>query len=345
MNDFGVEEVEAALRLLKNDKAAGEDGILPEFLKHMGIEGKFWLARLFASVKNNNTLPKQWRKAKVVAILKPGKPGDNPKSYRPISLLSVVYKLFERVLLVRIQTKIEEHLPAEQAGLRQGRSCSEQVLSLTTFIEKGFQKKLKTGAVFLDLSCAYDTVWKRGLLLKLAKILRCKTSLRLIDNILSDRKFRVHLNGKVSKYKFLQNGLPQGSVLSPILFNAYTADITNTSSRKFMYADDVGLAAQAESFEKVEDILNEDLVRVQKYFKFWFLTLNPNKTTSIAFHLSNLLHKWKIKSSPLCDCGQIQSIKHIVEECPQTRYKGGIEGLHKCDDGAMDWLSKTNVCL
>jgi retron-type reverse transcriptase len=104
---------------------------------------------------------------------------------------------------------------------------------------------------------------------------------------LSDRKFKVHLNGKISKYKFLQNGLPQGSILFPILLNAYTADITNTSSRKFMYAEDVGLATQAESFEKVEDILNEDLVRVQKYFKSWFLTLNLNKTTSIAFHLSN----------------------------------------------------------
>ena len=92
MKDFGVEEVEAALRLLKNGKAAGEDGILPEFLKHMGIKGKFWLARLFSTVKNNNTLPKQWREAKVVAILKPGKPDDDPKSYRPISLLSVVYK-------------------------------------------------------------------------------------------------------------------------------------------------------------------------------------------------------------------------------------------------------------
>jgi len=228
MNDLGVEEGEAVLRLLKNVKAASEDGILPEFLKHMGIKGKFWLERLFSSVKNNNTLPKQLREAKVIAILKPGKPGD-PKSYRPISLLSVVYKLFETVLLVRIQTKIEEHLPAEQVGFRQGRSSSGQVLSLTMFIENGFQKKLKTGTVFLDLSCAHHTVWKRGLLLKLAKILRCKTSLRLIDNILSDRKFREHLNGKGSKYKFLQNGLLQGSVLSPILFNAYTADITNIS--------------------------------------------------------------------------------------------------------------------
>jgi len=95
MNDFGVEEAEAALRLLKNGKAAGEDGILPEFLKHMGIKGKFWLASLFSSVKNNNTLPKPWREAKVVAILKLGK-----------LLLSVVYKLFEKVFLERTQKKI-----------------------------------------------------------------------------------------------------------------------------------------------------------------------------------------------------------------------------------------------
>jgi hypothetical protein len=120
MNDFDVEEVEAALKLLKNGKAAGVDGMLPEFLKHLGTKWKFLLTRLFTSVKNNNTLPKQWREAKVIAILKPGKPDDDPKSYRPISLLSVVYKSFERVLLARIQTQIDEHLPVEQVGFRYG---------------------------------------------------------------------------------------------------------------------------------------------------------------------------------------------------------------------------------
>ncbi|VVC42661.1 Reverse transcriptase domain [Cinara cedri] len=83
------------------------------------------------------------------------------------------------------------------------------------------------------------------------------------------------------------NIVDQGSVLSPVLFNVYTSDIMNTTSWKFMYADDVGLVTQAESFEKLEEILNEDLSIVQTYFKSWHLTLNPNKTTSIAFHLNN----------------------------------------------------------
>ena len=119
-----------------------------------------------------NTLPKLWRQAKVIAILKPGKPGRDPKNYRPISLLSVIYKLFKRVRLKRIQPQVEKALPKEQAGFRQGRSCCEQVLSLVTHVENGLQNRLKSGAVFLDLTSTYDTVWKRGLLLKLAQIFK-----------------------------------------------------------------------------------------------------------------------------------------------------------------------------
>jgi hypothetical protein len=75
----------------------------------------------------------------------------------------------------------------------------------------------------------------------------------------------VLLNGRESRYKYLQIGLLKGSVLSPVLFNVYTSDIVNTTSRKFLYADNVGLVAQAESFEKLEDILNEDLSIVQTF--------------------------------------------------------------------------------
>lgn len=158
MLDFNVADIEMALSLLKNGKAAGVDRVLPEFIKHLGPKGKLWLTNLFSYVKNTTTSPKVWREAKVIALLKPGKSGNDPKSYRPISLLSVVYKLFERVLLARIQMKIEVTLPKELAGFRQNRSCCEQVLSMVTHVENKFQERKKSGAVFLDLTCAYDTV-------------------------------------------------------------------------------------------------------------------------------------------------------------------------------------------
>jgi len=81
MQDFNDADIEMALSLVKNGKAAGADGVLPVFIKHIGPKGKMWLANLFSYVKNTTTLPKVWREAKVIAILKPGKSGNDPKNY------------------------------------------------------------------------------------------------------------------------------------------------------------------------------------------------------------------------------------------------------------------------
>ncbi|KAL4104035.1 hypothetical protein QTP88_019348 [Uroleucon formosanum] len=313
MNDFIEEEVHLALKNVKNGKAAGVDGILPEFIKNLGPRSRLWLARFFTSVANKGTLPKAWREAKVVAILKPNKPGNDPRNYRPISLLSVIYKLFERLLLRRMSPLLDRTIPMEQAGFRSGRNCCEQVLALTTYVENSFQNKLKSGAVFLDLSAAYDTVWKRDLLLKLAKNLRYKATLRLLEQILSDRSFKVNMNGETSRKRILQNGLPQGSVLSPTLFNVYTADIEVTNSRKFIYADDIGLVAQGKTFEQLKETLNKDLDTLQNYFKNWHLNLNANETTAVAFHLNNHEANRELKL-------KIGGVNIANEECP--RYFG-----------------------
>lgn len=243
--------------------------------------------KLFSKIIDSGKVPKPWLEAKVIAILKPGKPAQDPKSYRPISLLSTVYKLFERVLARRLTPVFEKHYPPEQAGFREGRSTCEQVVALNMHVGNGFQLGNKSGLVLLDLTAAYDTVWKRGLLFKVAKILKCKKTLQLLDNMLSNRKITVHMNGQISKQKILQNGLPQGSVLSPMLFNIYTADVPETMSRKFTYADDIAIVAQTKTFEEMESILNKDLDTLHRYFEKWHLQLNPKKTTALALHLNN----------------------------------------------------------
>ena len=103
--------------------------------------------------------PESWKQAKIIAILKPKKPAGNPHSYRPISLLSCLYKLTECIILFCIGPIIDQILPIEQAGFRPTRDTTEQVLVLTSFIEAGFEKRLKTGTVFFDLPAAYDTAW------------------------------------------------------------------------------------------------------------------------------------------------------------------------------------------
>ena len=125
----------------------------------------------------------------MVAIPKPGKPVGDPKSYRPISLLCVFYKILERLIYARVEPLIDPLLPKEQAGFRRGKSTVDQVVLLTQNIEDSFEAKKKAGAVFIDLTAAYDTVWHRGLTCKLLRLLPDKHIVKMIMELVRNRNF------------------------------------------------------------------------------------------------------------------------------------------------------------
>jgi hypothetical protein len=287
--NFSIDELNIAISSMKCGKAVGIDGMYTEFIKHFGPAVKIWLLKFFNEIFKKSKIPKEFKRSKILAIVKPGKDGSDPSHYRPIALLSICYKLFEKLLYNRIKNKIEESLPKEQAGFRSDRGCNEQVLALTTYIENGFQRQLKTFAAFVDLSAAYDTVWREGLILKLARIIPDQKLCNLMNNMLSNRYFQVYLNDDISKWKRLNNGLPQGSVLAPILFNLYISDIplTLVKSRMFMYADDLAVAYQGKSFEEGQKVLESDINVIFNYYISWRLKPNPSKTVVSAFHLNN----------------------------------------------------------
>ena len=287
---FTMGELQEAINTLKPGKAAGLDGITPEMIKHFGIKTLEWIRALFNNCAATFKLPKIWKKAKVAALLKPKKDPKLPTSYRPISLFCTLYKLYERMILGRIQPTVDDHLSPDQAGFRPGRSCCGQVLNLTQYIEDGFENKLITGTVFVDLTAAYDTVNHRALLLKIAKIVRNTTIVHIIESLLTNRRFFVEMDGKRSRWRLQKNGLPQGSVLAPILFNIYTNDQPQFNNiRRFIYADDLCIATQAKDFTIIEERLNKALEDLTKYYEKWFLNANPRKTQVCAFHLHNRL--------------------------------------------------------
>ena len=174
-NDITTLEVSSAIKSLKLGKAPGPDGIHNEFIKNCGTKLVHWLNEFLNICYRHIRIPKQWRHANVISILKPGKPETSPRSYRPISLLCTTYKLLERILLTRIEPIIDKLLPKEQAGFRKGRSTVDQVAKLTPTIEDAFDKKEIMGSVFIDLTAAYDTVWHQGLRVKFNECLPLTT--------------------------------------------------------------------------------------------------------------------------------------------------------------------------
>lgn len=288
-SEFTVNEIKVAISSIKNGKAAGVDGIYNEFLINLGQNSIIWLAKFYSNILDTGRIPSIFLKAKILAIKKPGKKGDSAEDFRPISLLCTCYKLLERLLFNRISPKIYECIPNEQAGFRPDRSCCDQVLALTTYIEIGFQQKKKTGTAFIDLSAAYDTVWRHGLLYKLIDVIPSYKLIVLLNNMLANRIIQVFLGSNKSRPRRLNDGLPQGSVLAPLLFILYISDLPETKSNKFIYADDISLASQHESFDLIEEDLNKDLLSLWCYFKKWRLRPNETKSEVNVYHLSNHL--------------------------------------------------------
>ena len=251
-----------------------------------------WLREVFSQCMCVLRLPKVWRRADIIAVLKPNKSADDAKNYRPMSLLCVPLTLLERLLLSRLDPVIDPQLPPEQAGFRHGRSTTDQVTLLTDDIEAGFEHNQKVGVAHVDLTAAYDTVWLRGLHLKLLRMLPDRHMVSFVMELLTNRSFTLRTSdGQVIRLRRIHNGVPQGSTLAPTLFNIYISDIPKRTSKQCGYADDLALLGPGRKlrrlWEKVEETLNQDMQSLSEYLSRWRLKLSTAKTTTTAFHLNN----------------------------------------------------------
>jgi hypothetical protein len=194
--NFSTEELNTALLAVKSKKAAGFDDVYPEFIKNSGQRLKKWIVALFNEIVTSDKIPKLFKHAKFITNLKPGNNSSDPSQFRPISLLSFVFKIFERMILQRIQHLIDEFVP---------RSCTEKVLALTSHIEAGFQRKLKTGMVFIDFTAAYDTLWTDGSMFKFMRVVPCAKLSNLLNNMVQTVSSKSFLVIKSSRWRRLNN--------------------------------------------------------------------------------------------------------------------------------------------
>ena len=187
------------------------------------------------------------------------------KNYRPISLLPIFGKIFEKIIFNKIYRFLLEErlLNPNQSGFRQSDSCINQLLAITHEIFEAFDcnPTLEVRSVFLDISKAFDKVWHEGLLFKLRSMGISDEFYNLLGNYLSDRFQMVILNGQTASWKPVVAGVPQGSILVPLLFLAYINDLPNgLKSNAKLFADDTSLFTIVKDKNESANTLNNDLL-------------------------------------------------------------------------------------
>ena len=230
---------------------------------------------------------------------KPQKDPDRASSYRPISLLSTISKLFERVVLDRLLSWLNSNdiLSKYQAGFRKQKQTKDHIFRIIQDVLASFNSGYKTGAVFIDIEKAFDKVWHAGLLYKLNKLkVPCYLG-EWIANYLENRTFSVRYNGSMSERTSMQTGVPQGSVLGPILFNIFFNDIveTKTGVELALFADDVAFWTRSHSLQSIERKLQHQQDALATWSAKWRTKISDTKTSFLVFNKHNRLQTKCIK--------------------------------------------------
>jgi hypothetical protein len=249
---FTLSELVLVLKKVKN-RSPGPDNIYNLFLKKGPPELHKCLLKLFNACFSIGYHPSAWKMGYVTMIPKPGKNPLEASSYRPITLLNTMGKLLERLITQRILYYLEQEgwFKISQSGFRANRSTSDHLLRLSESVLRAFNRQSHVLAVFLDVEKAFDAVWLDGLRYKLYMNTGIPPRvIRWISSYLTNRKVQVSVNGSLSTEILPQAGVPQGSVIAPVLFNIFVNDqptsdklLTQPPLLHSLFADDFAVWA------------------------------------------------------------------------------------------------------
>ena len=272
-------DVRDVLLSLDTSKATGPDLLNPRLLKEGANELASPLCILFNSSLQLGIFPNSWKIANVIPVHKKNEKND-VKNYRPISLLSIVGKVMERCVFKYVHNFLNDYnlITDCQSGFRPGDSTINQLLNITNDLGRAIDSGREVRIVFCDISKAFDRVWHKGLIHKLINIGLDGKVIEWFKNYLTDRKQKVIINGVESYLSDITAGVPQGSILGPLLFVIFINDIvTDIGSIVKLFADDTSVYVIVDSPLLAAERLNSDMEKIYLWSKACLVDFNPQK--------------------------------------------------------------------
>ncbi|MCP3679704.1 MAG: reverse transcriptase family protein, partial [Gammaproteobacteria bacterium] len=302
LSDIVISESDVlnAINKLKINKTPGPDRISPRVLKQIKCEISRPLAQIFNTSLRTGTVPKDWKIANVTPIFKKGNK-SHPGNYRPISLTSVVCKLLETIIRDKIVKHLEENelIRDSQHGFRNNRSCLTNLLDFFHDIINMFDETKAVDIVYLDFQKAFDKVPHKRLIDKLGAYGIRGNVCKWIENWLTERKQRVVINGKESGWMNVTSGVPQGSVLGPVLFLIYIDDIDEGLSCKISkFADDTKIGNRVDT-PNYRLRIQRDLEKVYERSQKWQMSFNIDKCKVLNVGSNNINSRYNMNSTVL----------------------------------------------
>lgn len=284
---FDFTEFNIALNSKNTKSAPGVDGIDYEILNKIPIKFQLLLLDIFNEMYKTTNYPLNWKTSFVHFIDKPD--GQN---VRPIALTSCLCKLFESLIKNRLQWWSEHNnlIPTNQSGFRKGRSCHDNLVNLTLQVDEGMTDKKDVLAAFLDVRGAFDNVNIDILITKLATIGCSKNIIKFIKFLTHERQ--IYTNNATDKHRIICKGVPQGGVLSPLLYALYVSNIADNVPKSVTvsnFADDIAVLSKITPITRCQNMLEKAVNIIKQNLSHLGLELSSSKTVMIHFNNKNIL--------------------------------------------------------
>ena len=282
-----------------SNSATGEDQIHYHMIKNLTDPNLEYIRNFYNIIFTKHIFPTTWSEALIIPILKPQKDPQNPKSYRPISLLSCLYKVLDTIINNRLIWFLEKNnlLNKCQSGGRRGRNTMDHVCSISTEIQEAFANQKYHVTIFLDFENAYDKSWKNHILQQLENFNMSGHLPSFIQNFLTNRSIKVNVNNHKSNSTNLEMGVPQGSSLSATLFLISVNSLVDKLPRfigRSLFVDDCRVSIVCYDLQTA----TEELQKVLNTFESWCdktgFTFSTTKTKILICHRKKRVHPPKI---------------------------------------------------